>query len=157
MQLQIISYDSPSLNIIPKLNGITLDLNIQPAPSLNVFIDELRVHQETPQQFQNFTPSQSAIPQINNNNPNFQYVTLVGAKGDEGQRGQNAGSFSEPSFIRNDDGKIIRINYSSGQFKELAYYVSGKLNTITTTHSPNDISVKTFNYTDGLLTSITET
>lgn len=51
-------------------------------------------------------------------------------------------------------GILTRIDYDGGQFKILAYNLNGSLNTIALTDG-GQVLTKTLNYTDDILTSIT--
>ena len=66
----------------------------------------------------------------------------------------NATPLKEPD-ITYVDSQITRIDYSGGEFKVFSYNLDESINTITVTIDSNTIT-KTFNYTDGVLTSVTE-
>ena len=83
---------------------------------------------------------------------------LRGLKGDSGINGTNgtnaSGTYVGPELTRV-GGLLTRIDYDGGAFKAIDYNADGTINTVTLTDGA-DVSVKTFNYTGGALSSITQ-
>lgn len=67
----------------------------------------------------------------------------------------NAAGRHEPVFAYGSDGKLSTITYSDAATKTFNYAADGKLNTLVFSDGSVTLT-KTFNYTDGVLTSITE-
>ena len=77
-----------------------------------------------------------------------------GDKGDKGEEGQSSEKPKNPVFSYT-LGKLTRIDYDAGAFKNFTYDISGLLTNIEFFFD-GVTRLKTFNYTSGVLTSIDE-
>ena len=78
-----------------------------------------------------------------------------GEKGDAGDAGSDGtATLTGPSFTFTGE-LITRIDYDGAAFKVLTYNADESVNTVTLTIG-DDVTTKTFNYTGGNLTSITQ-
>ena len=93
--------------------------------------------------------------------PGIDYFVMHGKDGRDGRNGQpgiagesGGDSLLEDSTFTYTDGLVTRIDYESGQYKELSYNVDDTVHTVVW-HRDTDIVTKTFTYNgDGTVASI---